>query len=716
VTSEGQLEIDLKRISQWSLFLVALISGVSLLGWFLGVGIVTRLRMDYIPIAPSTALCFSMLSSSLLTYVLRPESFARRGLAVFSAGLTLSVSLAIVIGFFLNISSDAEHLWLNTASPVGNVPSGHMSPLTAIAFFTAAAGVLFLVFSSPTRVRLKNSAAFAGITVSVFGFIVLVGYAYGTPLLYGGTIIPIALPTAVAFVLSGIGLTAASGPAVLPFRVFAGQTVRSQLMKSFLPALIILVLAEGLLYKTTYTKTVNPALLSSFIAILSVLVVALLITRLSKSIGGQIDQAHAAFERAEKALRLDSEIISKMEEGVFLVRVTDLVIAYANPKFEKMFGYRQGEMVGENISILNASSRTAPVLTAGVVATALREAGMWTGEVRTIRKDGTLFWCYGTVSSFEHHTYGIVWLAIYEDVTGRKQMEEELRKTETEYKNLFDTSLDGIYQVNAEGVFILMNPAGAKIFGHKDPSEMIGRNALEYWRDPKDRESFRKELKVKKAVSAYHMRARKINGEPIELESSSIMIADENGNFLGIKGILRDITDRKRMEVQLHELSFTDELTRLYNRRGFYDLAGRELNMAKRLKRNLCILSADMDGLKAINDNLGHKEGDKALIMTANILRETFRNVDIIARLGGDEFVVVPTGITKTDTHLVIARLQKLLAIFNAGKGESWKLSLSTGIGYYDHENPCSLDELLIQADTMMYEQKRSKRNNSNNK
>ncbi len=342
-----RLEIDLKRIAQASLFLVALISVVSLLGWFSGVLIVTRLHTDYIPIAPSTALCFSILSSSFLAYVFRPLSFARRRLAVFSACLTFVLASAIIIGFFLNISSEAEYLWLNMPLPVGNVRAGHMSPLTAAAFLTGATGILFLVFSSQSRVRFKNNAAFAGIAVSVFGCIVLAGYAYGTPLLYGGTIIPVALPTAVAFILSGLGLTAAAGPTALPFSVFTGQTVRSQLMRSFLPALIALILVDGLLYMTTYTKTVNPALLSSLLAILSVLVVTLLITKMSKSIGGQIDQAHADFARAEEALRLDSEIINKMEEGVSLVRAIDLVIVYTNPKFEKMFGYGQGELVGK---------------------------------------------------------------------------------------------------------------------------------------------------------------------------------------------------------------------------------------------------------------------------------------------------------------------------------------------------------------------------------
>jgi PAS domain S-box-containing protein len=139
------------------------------------------------------------------------------------------------------------------------------------------------------------------------------------------------------------------------------------------------------------------------------------------------------------------------------------------------------------------------------------------------------------------------------DITERKQAGEELRRIEKKYKDLFDSTLEGIYQIDAEGVFILMNPAGARIFGYESPGEMIGRKGLEYWRDPADREAFRAELRIRKSVSGYPMRLKKKDGEPIEIETSSTIMEDEEGHFLGMEGILRDVTERRKLEDQLRQ-------------------------------------------------------------------------------------------------------------------------------------------------------------------
>jgi two-component system cell cycle sensor histidine kinase/response regulator CckA len=138
-----------------------------------------------------------------------------------------------------------------------------------------------------------------------------------------------------------------------------------------------------------------------------------------------------------------------------------------------------------------------------------------------------------------------------EERAERKRAEEATRRSEKKYKDLFNSTLDGIFQVDAEGAFILMNPAGARIFGYENPDEIIGRNALEFWRNPKDRDVYREELQRQKKLSAYPMRAKKKNGEPIELESSTRIIENEKENFLGIEGILRDVTARIRTEEEL---------------------------------------------------------------------------------------------------------------------------------------------------------------------
>jgi diguanylate cyclase (GGDEF)-like protein/PAS domain S-box-containing protein len=299
---------------------------------------------------------------------------------------------------------------------------------------------------------------------------------------------------------------------------------------------------------------------------------------------------------------------------------------------------------------------------------------------------------------------------ITRDITERKRSDEALRQSEERYKNLFDSTLDGIFQANAEGFFTLMNRAGARIFGYETPEEIIGRNALEYWRDPKDRDVYRAELKIRKSVSAYPMKARKKNGDPIELESSSRIIEGDSGNFLGIEGILRDVTERKHMEEELHSMSLRDELTGLYNRRGFMTLAAQELKMADRMKRGIFILYADLDGLKGINDTLGHEEGDMAIKETAVILKKTFRNSDIIGRIGGDEFVIIPIGTAGDNLDVITSRLQKNIDIQNENINRNYTLSLSVGIAYYDPQHPITIDELLTTADALMYAQKRNKK------
>ncbi len=296
------------------------------------------------------------------------------------------------------------------------------------------------------------------------------------------------------------------------------------------------------------------------------------------------------------------------------------------------------------------------------------------------------------------------------DITERKQADEALRKSEERYKTLIDSTRDGIFQVNAEGFFTMMNRSGAGIFGYETPEEIIGRNALEYWRDPKDRDVYRAELKIRKSVSAYPMKARKKDGEPVELESSSRIIEDESGNFLGIEGILRDVTERKHMEEELRSMSLRDELTGLYNRRGFMTLAVQELKMADRLRRGIFILYADLDGLKVINDTLGHEEGDRVIKEAAVILKETFRNSDIIGRIGGDEFVIIPIGTAGDNLDVITSRLQRNIARQNEKIDRQHKLSLSVGVAYYDPEHPVTIDELVTAADSLMYAQKRNKR------
>ncbi|MGE5197615.1 MAG: GGDEF domain-containing protein [Deltaproteobacteria bacterium] len=166
----------------------------------------------------------------------------------------------------------------------------------------------------------------------------------------------------------------------------------------------------------------------------------------------------------------------------------------------------------------------------------------------------------------------------------------------------------------------------------------------------------------------------------------------------------------KNTQEELRTLSITDPLTGLYNRRGFLSLAPQQIKVAKRNKQGIGLLFADLDNLKWINDTLGHKEGDSALVEIANIFRVSFRESDVVARIGGDEFVALTIQPHKDYNNVITARLQNNLDRLNAKAVHNYKLSLSIGVVYYDTDQPRTIDELLSAADKLMFEQKQAKK------
>ncbi|RJQ48134.1 MAG: sensor domain-containing diguanylate cyclase [Nitrospiraceae bacterium] len=174
--------------------------------------------------------------------------------------------------------------------------------------------------------------------------------------------------------------------------------------------------------------------------------------------------------------------------------------------------------------------------------------------------------------------------------------------------------------------------------------------------------------------------------------------------------IASDITSLKEAEQTLRSMSFIDDLTGLHNRRGFMTLAEQQLKTARRDKKRMLCIFADLDNMKWINDTLGHPAGDPALKDIANILKQTFRESDIIARTGGDEFVILATETVDVNSESLTGRLQKHLDAYNAEKKKPFTLSLSIGITHFDPEHPCPVDELIYKADTLMYKHKHEKR------
>lgn len=160
----------------------------------------------------------------------------------------------------------------------------------------------------------------------------------------------------------------------------------------------------------------------------------------------------------------------------------------------------------------------------------------------------------------------------------------------------------------------------------------------------------------------------------------------------------------------LQTLSQTDELTGLYNRRGFVTLGNQQVDLVRRTGRKGLLVYCDMDGLKKINDGCGHEAGDRAIIAMGKVLSSVFRASDIVSRLGGDEFVVLATDIPGGFLESLRERVSHSLDEYNKTSGEPFVLSFSLGAIQFDGSQEANLEQLLGEADTILYEEKKSRR------
>lgn len=173
---------------------------------------------------------------------------------------------------------------------------------------------------------------------------------------------------------------------------------------------------------------------------------------------------------------------------------------------------------------------------------------------------------------------------------------------------------------------------------------------------------------------------------------------------------IRYSIERHRLMQELKSISITDDLTGLYNRRGFMVLAKKQLEMAARFNNTLWLIYLDMDNMKWINDNLGHKEGDRSLIDMSEILKKTFRDSDIFGRIGGDEFAILIADEIDTKSRQIIDRARNNIRNFNATMGRPYKISFSIGLVACDPSSCYEIDDLLSIADKIMYKEKMTKK------
>jgi len=322
--------------------------------------------------------------------------------------------------------------------------------------------------------------------------------------------------------------------------------------------------------------------------------------------------------------------------------------------------------------------------------------------VRIIRKDGSTGMIEIRPGAPGHPGFS---RGVVRDITEIRRTESQLRETESLYQSIVELSPDAIVLSNLEGAILDFNEKALKLFNYDRKESVLGQ-WIGSFVEPSEQKAM--EVLIIDAIQKGERLYSEVNlvrsdGSTFLGEVSAKLLGTINGEKPLLMILARDITERKATEEQLRALSVTDPLTKLFNRRGVTLAAEQELRHTKRTGGVLTVMFMDLNGMKKINDTYGHDMGDSVLVFVAQVLRETFRDSDIIGRLGGDEFVAVALNASMETVEPMITRLRKNLMNCDY----PFAVTLACGAVEYGQEYDLSFSQLLKQADSEMYNDKR---------
>lgn len=420
-------------------------------------------------------------------------------------------------------------------------------------------------------------------------------------------------------------------------------------------------------------------------------------------------------KRAEEALRSSEAelraLFAAMTDAIFVFDAEGrcLKIAPTNPE---LLSKPAPELLGK--TLYQVFDRQQAETTMSYIRQAIQEKRTVNVEY-SLQTGGEEIWFSADISPTLENS--VVWVA--RNVTQRKRAEAALRQAEANYRSIFEHALEGIFQSSADGRFLSVNPALAKIYGYASPEELIASlTDIEHqlYVEPHRRTEFVALIQNQDEVSGFESQIYRKDGSIIWISESARAVRHPNtGELLYYEGMVEDITEHKRVKEDLQERAFYDPLTGLPNRALFMDRLSHTVERAKRHPNyRFAVLFLDLDRFKFINDSLGHLVGDQLLVAIARRLERCLRAEDTVARLGGDEFTILLENITDVSQATRVAEriLQELVAPFNLDSNEvftaaSIGIVLSREVGAdalrTDYDRP---EDLLRDADTALYRAK----------
>jgi len=407
-------------------------------------------------------------------------------------------------------------------------------------------------------------------------------------------------------------------------------------------------------------------------------------------------------------------ILENIQEGYFEVDLAGN-FTFFNDSVCRVLGYSREELIGMNNRQYTTDKENSKKVFQAYhqvykTGEPLKEFG-W----NITRKDEAIRYIEGSISVLKDSSNKTIgFRGVTHDVTERKHAQEALRQSEEKYRSILENIQEAYFEVDLTGNFTFFNDSLCRITGCS-MEELIGTNYKQFSDEENSKKAFQafnKVFKTAKPIEGFDWLIIRKNGSKRYIEASVSLKKDSAGNPAGFKGVIRDITERKRIEQELNHMATHDVLTGLPNRLMFSQLLNHAIQSAQRNKKQLAVFFIDLDRFKTINDSLGHEAGDLLLKEMALRFKQSLRNVDVVGRLGGDEFIILIedfNGLKQVETlaHKILATVIKPMILM----GEECRVTASIGISTYPQDGQDE-QSLMKNADIAMYFAKEEGKNN----
>lgn len=550
-TSSGKVKPELSFNHIVSVFgaMTLLIGVFGLLGWIPWFRVLTGIHLDFISIAPVSSAAF--LVFGLILFLLARNQYDNSGKVIVSTIIAfISIyGLLEFIGYFADANLTLDSVLFSTAEKLGPFDIKRMSPLAGILFFFSGVSLQLKVFSED-RLKILNLVGGYGLITLFAGFIATIGYLFGTPLLYGGTMIPLTVTTAIGFLILGCGLVAIAGPKMFFMQPFVGSSASARMFQVLVPLIVIAILIEGYLNEV-FAKAfeINQALLSAVLSLVFAIVTGVLVVQIARAVFRKADKAEIDRQRVQHDLEASEiryrRLFESAKDGILILNAETGEVVDVNPFMVELLGYTDETYLGKAIWEIGLFNNV--VASKEAFFNLQRKGYIRYEDLPLETKDGRKIDVEIVSNIYRVDRTSVIQCNI-RDITERKRAKESLMLQNA----ALQSAANAIVITDRVGKIISVNQAFTQLTGYSQ-EEVVG-NKPSILKSGSHPDSFYQNLWktiLSEEVWKGEIENRRKDGSLYTEEMTITPVRQTQGEISHFIAIKQDITDRKKLQQEI---------------------------------------------------------------------------------------------------------------------------------------------------------------------